>query len=353
MFSGKPDTPAIMARIVEPLFFERRLKEKIWGGNRLVTLFDWVIPDNWENQKKIGESWQLSDVPGEESPVLNRRFAGKTLRDLMKQSGKEILGLAKPSAGDRFPLLMKLLDTSDALSVQVHPDDALAAKWGERDGGKTEAWFVIAAEEGARLTAGLKPGTDAASFGKAIQSGSAADCLESFEVSPGDAILVPAGLVHAIGPGLTLAEIQQTSDLTYRLYDWGRLGDDGKPRELHVEKGLQASNYSMGKPLIEHARWRRPTPGFREGQLVHCDQFKLSLGEVDEPVVLRTPGRPVIVTVIEGEGEIAWGVQCKEILEPGATVLIPASLPEYELRNLEGRMRCLLAEPGPFSGMRH
>lgn len=342
-----------MTRITEPLFFERRLKEKIWGGKRLAAIFDWAVPDNWDDHKKIGESWQLSDVPGEESPLLNKRYKGRTLRDLMKQSGKEILGLSKPAAGGRFPLLMKLLDTSEALSVQVHPDDALATELGERDGGKTEAWFVIAVDEGAKLTAGLKAGTSTASLDAAIRNGSAADSLESFEVQPGDTILVPAGLVHAIGPGLTLAEIQQTSDVTYRLYDWGRLGDDGKPRALHVEKGLKATNFSMGKPPIEQARWRRPTRGFREGHLVHCEPFRLSVGEVEAPVVLRTPGRPVVLTVVEGEGEIAWGMQCKEILEPGATVLIPASLPEYELRNLEGKMRCLFAEPGPFSRLRY
>lgn len=334
-----------MTRILEPLFFERVLKEKIWGGRNFGSLFDWRLPA----ERKIGESWEISDVPGEESRVRDGRHAGRTLRDLMERSGPEILGSAAPARGGRFPLLFKFLDTTDLLSVQVHPDGETAERLGEATEGKTEAWYFLSVEPGSLLTAGLRPGADAARLRDAVEHSKVPDLLEQVEVRAGDAVLVPAGLVHALGPGFTLAEVQQTSDITYRLFDWNRLGDDGEPRALHVEKGIQAVDFSFGKPEPRRPRWRRPTRGFREGALVSCRHFRVSLGEVEETVSLRTAGRPVVLMVTEGQGEVAWGVECKAPLDPGDCALVPASLDRFELRrSADIKLQCLLVEPGPF-----
>ncbi len=331
-------------QITEPLFFERVLKEKIWGGRRFESIFRWQLP----GEKKIGESWELSDVPGQESLVRNGFYAGRSFRELMSKFGLEILGLAQPAFEGRFPLLLKFLDTTEPLSVQVHPDDALAKQWKEREGGKTEAWYFLEVEEQSNLTVGVKPGTDSKKLAQALQSSNALECLESVSVQNGEALFIPAGLVHAIGAGFTLAEVQQTSDITYRLYDWNRLGDDGKPRSLHLEKGLSATNYSFAAPSPQRPRWRRPTRSFREGLLVNCAQFKMSLGEIEDEVEIRSPRRPVLLMVTEGHGEIGWGALHTSALDPGDTVLIPASIERYRLAPNEGKLFTLMIEPGPF-----
>ncbi|MBM3290832.1 MAG: mannose-6-phosphate isomerase, partial [Candidatus Hydrogenedentes bacterium] len=222
------------------LRFHEQYFERIWGGQRLRTLYGKPIPPD----KPIGEAWLISDHPSAVSVVADGPHAGRTLHDLIEEDAEALLGPGvKLTPHGRFPLLLKLLDSTDVLSVQVHPDDATAAALGEPDVGKTEMWHVLHADPGAELICGLRPGTTPDQMRAAIASGTLERHLVRFTVKPGDSVYVPAGTVHAIGKGIVLAEIQQNSDLTYRLYDWSRVDASGKARELHVEKGLRATRF--------------------------------------------------------------------------------------------------------------
>lgn len=202
----------------------------IWGGHTLNARFG-----KGSEKDKLGESWELSVRPERNSVIENGRFAGRTLAQYIAEVGNHTV--SDSYRGGRFPLLVKLIDAADRLSVQVHPDDAYAGRV-EGDSGKTEMWYVVDAAPGARLTYGLTPGMGARELGEALLSGDPSGVLHSVEVHPGDVFFIPAGMVHSIGAGILIAEIQQNSDLTYRVYDFGRLGLDGKPRELHIDRAL-------------------------------------------------------------------------------------------------------------------
>lgn len=221
--------------MMHPLLLDPVYRRYLWGGRRFATALGRDLPPGDD----FAESWELVDRPGsDQSVVAAGPLAGRTLGDLVRGHGRDLLGRHAPLAA--FPLLFKFLDACRNLSVQVHPDDARAARLMPPDRGKTEAWYVVDAEPGSRIYAGLAPGVGQADLAAAIRAGTCADVLHSFEARSGDCIFIPAGTVHAIGAGLLVAEIQQSSDVTYRLFDWNRTGPDGKPRPLHVEAGVEA-----------------------------------------------------------------------------------------------------------------
>ena len=233
-----------------PLKFEPIYKEKIWGGRNLERKFARELPAG-----PIGESWELSSYGDDISVVASGSYAGLTLDKLISNNQEEILGQEyspDPNSSTLFPLLVKIIDASDNLSVQVHPDDSYAAENEAGDNGKAELWYILNAEPGARIIYGLKEGISQQEFTEYIGTPDFAGLLNQVKVKTGDYFYIPAGTVHAIGKGVMLAEIQQTSDLTYRLYDWDRVDDDGNSRELHIEKAIDVINFDQGNKLAEN-----------------------------------------------------------------------------------------------------
>jgi mannose-6-phosphate isomerase len=223
-----------------PLRFEPVLKRYLWGGRRLGELFAKPLGP----ESDYAESWELVDRDPEQSRVVAGPVAGKTLRELLRDYPQQILGRHAPQP--RFPLLVKLLDAAQLLSVQVHPNDVQAGRMTPPDLGKTEVWHVLAAQPGSKLYAGLKAGVDRARLEKALHAGTVAECLHEIEPRVGDTIFIPPGTVHALGAGVVIAEFQQSSDVTLRLFDWNRVGADGKARPLHIDAALPIINYSFG-----------------------------------------------------------------------------------------------------------
>ncbi|MFM8890072.1 MAG: type I phosphomannose isomerase catalytic subunit, partial [Planctomycetia bacterium] len=213
---------------MHPLLLAPRYRRYLWGGRRFASVLGRPLPPGDD----YAESWELVDHGDDQSVVAAGPLAGATLGDLVRTHGHELLGRHAPLS--RFPLLFKFLDACRDLSVQVHPDDARAARLSPPDLGKTEAWYVIDAAPGSRIYAGLRPGTDRDALAAALRAGRCEEVLHSFEPRAGDCVFIPAGTVHAIGAGLVVAEIQESSDVTYRLFDWNRTGPDGRPRPLHL-----------------------------------------------------------------------------------------------------------------------
>ncbi|MBS0265706.1 MAG: class I mannose-6-phosphate isomerase, partial [Planctomycetes bacterium] len=215
-----------------PLKFTPLLKRIRWGGRRLGELLGKALG----NESDYAESWEICDHGVDQSRVASGPFAGLTLQELVQQQGHQLFG---PGCIEtQFPLLIKFLDANDRLSVQVHPNDEQAHAFLPWERGKTEAWVILSADPGSCVYAGLKSGVTRESLMQALQAGSVEECLHKLPVAPGDCIFVPAGTVHAIGEGIVLAEVQQSSNLTFRLFDWNRLGQDGRPRQLHIEESL-------------------------------------------------------------------------------------------------------------------
>jgi mannose-6-phosphate isomerase len=223
-----------------PLRFHPILRRLIWGGRRLGTVLHKPIGD----ESDYAESWELADYHDSVSLVSEGSLTGTTLRQLVHARGHELLGPAVVS-NDQFPLLVKFIDAQKNLSVQVHPDDETGRRLAN-DNGKTETWVILDAEPGSLIYSGLKQGVGRAELAEAIQSGKVEHLLHRFEPKPGDSILIEAGTVHAIGAGVLLVEIQEMSDATFRIDDWGRLGDDGEPRPLHVRQALESIDFRRG-----------------------------------------------------------------------------------------------------------
>jgi mannose-6-phosphate isomerase len=305
-------------RSLYPLTFEPVFKRYLWGGRRLGTALGKPIGE----ADDYAESWEIADHAQGQSVVANGHLAGTSLHELVSTSGAELLGRNAPRSS--FPLIFKFLDCQLDLSVQVHPNDAAAALLTPPDLGKTEAWIVLDAQPGSRVYAGLKHGCDRAALKQALHSGSTAECLHSFEPKIGDCLFIPAGTVHALGAGLLVAEIQQASDTTYRLYDWNRVGPEGKPRPLHVEEAMKAIDYSaveigpqkpqaIGNPSVE--------------QLVACDKFILDRWTWSGAQRIGGDDRFHIISVIQGEMAIQASRSDAELtLRRGETALLPASL---------------------------
>jgi mannose-6-phosphate isomerase len=302
-----------------PLELSCVLKTPVWSGTRLGS--EWGKGDG----SPIGESWELCVRRDECNTVKNGRFAGRSLAELIREYGRQITGA--DFGADDFPLLIKLIDAASDLSVQVHPDDEYSARV-ENDRGKTEMWCVLSADEGARMAIGLKDGVGKDELCSALENGRAEDVLNYVSVSEGDVYFIPAGLPHAIGKGILVAEIQQNCDLTYRIYDYGRLGTDGKPRELHVKKALDVIK-SFEAEEIEAQRFSC-ADGMAEGLLAHCEYFRAELVSVKNERLMDTELRMLHLLVISGEGEIVCGGE-KYPLKKGSSYLLPAAMGDFKL----------------------
>ena len=260
--------------LTQPIIFEPLFMERPWGGRRLETLFGKKLPAN----ASIGESWEIVDRPEAQSIVRDGPLHRKTLHELWTQHQQEIFG--DVTKFPRFPLLIKLLDAHEKLSLQVHPPEKIAAKLGSEP--KTEFWYVAAAEPGARLFVGLKDAMTRARFEEALRGGSIAGHVHAIESKRGDAMFLPAGRFHAVGAGNVLVEIQQNSDTTYRVFDWNRLDDTGKPRQLHIEQALESIDFDDVAPRLVQAKGE---------ELVRHELFEVEKWNLDAPREIAPNGQ--------------------------------------------------------------
>lgn len=300
-----------------PLRFQPLFKRIRWGGRRLGTELGKLIG----SETDYAESWELVDHGVDQSLVAEGPLKGIPLCQLLREAAPALLGAHEKLT--HFPLLIKFLDARDRLSVQVHPNDEQAARSVPGERGKTEAWVILAAEPGGCVYAGLKPGVDRAALRQALESGTVESCLSRLEVRPGDSVFIPAGTVHAIGEGVLLAEVQQSSDLTFRLYDWNRLGTDGQPRPLHVEQSLECIDFDRGpvelcRPVCE--QWAAVV---RE-VLVESPYFTIRRYRGSGRIELPAKNRCGVCIVLEGTVELSNAAGTMSFCK-GETTLIPAA----------------------------
>jgi mannose-6-phosphate isomerase len=304
-----------------PLLLNPALHVKVWGGRRLETLLHKDLPTD----ELYGESWEMHDT----CTVANGTHAGRTLGDLLKAYGHDLVG-ANNDPAEGFPLLAKFLDAADWLSVQVHPNDEQARELEGDPRGKTEAWYVLDAQPGSKLVMAVQPGTTRETMATAIRENTLENLLVYAEAEVGDVLLNNAGGIHALGPGLLIYEIQQSSDVTYRLYDWGRVDLNGQPRQLHIEKGVQVSNVDTVPEIKHTADNHLPIV-----DVVNSPYFCTLLHQLNPRngtrISLDTKGNQFhILTNIEGEATISAGGMDVP-LNMGKTALIPANQGEYIL----------------------
>ncbi|HRA74189.1 MAG TPA: mannose-6-phosphate isomerase, partial [Flavobacterium sp.] len=297
-----------------PLQFEPILKERIWGGEKLKTILNKPI-----TSKITGESWEISTVEGDVSVVATGILTGKSLNDLIDLNPNELLGTAVyKKFGKQFPLLFKYLDAREDLSIQVHPNDELAKKR-HNSFGKTEMWYVLQADTNSKLIVGFKEDSNAAEYLENLKNKTLLSILDNVEVQVGDVFFLETGTVHAIGAGLVIAEIQQTSDITYRLYDFDRVDAAGNQRELHVDLALDAINYNK---IDTHKKYNKVLN--QSNSMVDCAYFTTNFLPLDGKVAVNKSGNSFTVYMcVDGGFEIEYeGVKFKYI--KGDTVLIPA-----------------------------
>ena len=308
-----------------PLRFEPFLRPMVWGGRALGTRLGKSLPTS----EPYGEAWDVSDHALHRSVVAEGPWKGTTLRQLMEQQRDALLGRVA-SRYETFPWLIKFLDCCDWLSVQVHPDAEAVKKLWPGEGSKTEAWYVIDAQPTSRIYAGLKPGIGAKGLRSALAHGIVDECLHSFVPEPGDCVFLPAGTVHAVGGGVLMAEIQETSDATFRLFDWNRVDAQGQPRKLHIEEAIAAIHWDCGpvKPIRGPALPEPPGVTFPRYKLMSCAQFTLKCVQGSEMVPLGGIGMLQALIVLDGEGLWGQGRQpTGERLARGQVWALPASLP--------------------------
>ena len=315
-----------------PLRFCAVYKDYIWGGRSLAKLGK-ILPEG----SRVAESWEISAHPNGVSFIANGPLAGISLTDACSKLGRSLLGTGLSERDlQRFPLLIKLIDAHDRLSVQVHPDDAYAGRHEKGETGKNEMWYVVSAKPGARLIAGVKPGIDRRTFAAALAEGTCLDLLQEIPVQAGDALNIPSGLVHAIGEGLMICEIQQNADTTYRVFDYNRQDDTGKTRPLQIDQALDVIDFGrQGQtPLIKGLVMREG--GLTRRALVLNRYFFVEELTVAGKALFSGDGsRFCTLTVIAGKGSIAYrneaGHQISEPLFTGDSVLLPAQLKVWEL----------------------
>jgi mannose-6-phosphate isomerase len=308
-----------------PLKFEPILKDKIWGGDALKSHYN-KKPENLPN---IGESWEISAVSDNLSIVSNGFLSGNNIEELVEVYMGDIVGDSLyEKFGNEFPLLIKFLEARQDLSIQVHPDNALAKKRHQAYG-KTEMWYILENVNDAKIYTGFKDGVTREVYEEAIRNGKIADILNVEIVEPGDALFTPAGRIHAIGAGIVLVEIQQTSDITYRISDWNRKNSEGKSRELHTELALDAVDFNAtGKITI-----RKEPELNKTGNLVSCEFFNTNIISFNTPIDKDYCfiDSFVIYICIEGEFSILWDGSSEKVIK-GETVLLPALIKEVVLK---------------------
>lgn len=304
-----------------PLQFEPIFKERIWGGEKLKILLDKPI-----TSKNIGESWELSTVEGDVSIISNGEWKGKSLTDIIKEWPNEILGTEVYARfGKQFPLLFKYLDAREDLSIQVHPNDELARKR-HNSFGKTEMWYIMQADNDARVIAGFKEKSNPDEFLENLKNKTLLSILDEVKVKSGDVFFLETGTVHSIGRGLVIAEIQQTSDITYRIYDFDRLDAKGNKRELHIDLALDAINYNK---VDTHIKYNAELN--QSNTVVDCPYFTTNLLPLDGEITVSKSGKTFTVYMcVEGTFDMVYNsskLQCKK----GDTILIPAGMNTFIL----------------------
>ncbi len=313
------------------LTFQPLYQTRVWGGRRLQTLFHRSLPDQ---TTLYGESWEVSDRPDEQSVCTLRDGLQISLHDLWSQHREDVFGPALlDHPAQRYPLLMKILDACDDLSIQVHPPAELAAELGGEP--KTEMWLIVHAEPGAKIYAGLRSGMTKQAFEQAIADGTVADCIHVLEPKVGDCLFIPSGLIHAIGAGLVIYEIQQNSDTTYRVFDWNRLGLDGQPRPLHLESSLRSIDFQSQPPVFQKAD--------AQGKLIQCEFFDIRRGLLDQSR-LGIPGEHLAIALIRGQLTAAG-----KTLRAGDFALVPAclTLSQREITDLSADADWIEIRMGP------
>jgi mannose-6-phosphate isomerase len=322
-----------------PLTFKPLFKERVWGGHQLQKLYGKPLPPN----VPIGESWEITDRDGDVSVIANGPLAGRDLHWLMEHHRAELLGAAAPHG--RFPLLIKILDARDRLSLQVHPPAQQAAALGGEP--KTEMWYIAEATPGAELYVGLKRGVTRAEFERRLQDGTVEDCFHRLPVRAGDTVFLPSGRVHAIGAGLVIFEIQQNSDTTYRVFDWNRVGLDGKPRALHIQQSLESIDFNDFEPSLVRQEFAGSGP-CKIRSLVRHPLFTVEECRLDAGATAPLPpGRPQIVALLNGAARVLSGQTVVPIV-PGQFVLMPACLTDTRVE-ADSQASYLRAEVGSQS----
>jgi mannose-6-phosphate isomerase len=320
-----------------PFIFKPIFKERVWGGRAIERLYGKKLP----SKVPIGESWEISDRPGDVSVIANGPLAGKDLRWLMEHHERELLGDAK-SANGRFPLLIKILDAQDKLSLQVHPPAHKAGGLGGEP--KTEAWYIADAAPGAELYVGLKRGVTREEFERKIQSGGVEECFHRVPVKAGDTMFLPSGRVHAIGAGLVIFEIQQNSDTTYRVFDWNRVGLDGKPRDLHVAESLASIDFEDFEPGLAGGKFIDDGILKRRQLVDHplfgIEEFQMKAGAD----TTFDSDKPWIAAAVKGK-LLVGGNSVQVALSPGEFCLVPADVKSASL-SAEGDTVFLVSTAG-------
>ncbi len=313
--------------IVHPLILEPILLPKIWGGRGLERLFGRALPVG----KKIGESWEVTDLPEGVSAVAAGAEAGRSLHDVVEAWGERLLGTAAPVDG-RFPLLIKFLDAEDVLSVQVHPDEQACERIGGDARVKHEAWYIIEATDDAVIYAGLRSGATRAEFADAVAGGTVAEVVERIPVRPGDCYYLPRGTVHALGAGVVVAEVQTPSDTTYRVFDWNRLADDGKPRALHVEQAMMSIHFGEPPPTPQ-PRQHQADAWTTTTRLVSCPRFIVEKVRATEGFERALDVDQMLIwQLLSGRCRLTTaGLDGPLTIRAGQTVVIPADVDETVL----------------------
>lgn len=311
----------------EPLFMEPIYKDYIWGGTRLKEYLKKDI-----KTETAAESWEMST----NDAGLSKIQTGQTLKELFEDSSikEEIFG-TKTKNMKEFPLLIKFIDAKDNLSVQVHPDDEYALKY-ENDKGKTEMWYVMDCDENAKIICGIKESIKQEEIANIIHTGKIREILNEVPIHKGDVIFIPSGTIHAILKGTLICEIQQNSNLTYRVYDWDRIGKDGKPRELHIEKAIDVIKQDLKQKIVATSNQKLDT----SSNVITCDYFKvdtISIGSKYKQI--SSPETFEAIMVVEGNGKIQTNGK-EYTIKLGDSFIIPASLGEYEI---EGNIKLLKA----------
>jgi mannose-6-phosphate isomerase len=302
-------------RLSAPIVFEPIFMDRVWGGRRLETHFGKRLPTHG----RIGESWELVDRPEAQSVVHDGPLRGKTLHELWTSYRPQVFGDDPPPA-PRFPLLFKLLDAQERLSVQVHPPAAVAP--GLHGEPKTEMWYILDNYGDGDIFAGLRSGVTRESFEQSLRSGSVKDTVHRVPVRPGDCIFIPSGRIHAIGAGNVIVEVQQNSDTTYRVFDWNRVGLDGKMRQLHVDESLKSIDFDDSEPLLQPANGET---------LVDCTHFHVEKWNLNGPRDAMPLGEFAIFTVLTGAVK-AGGLE----FQPGDFFLMPAAIDDRAVKPASG-----------------
>ncbi|MFB9054852.1 type I phosphomannose isomerase catalytic subunit [Formosa undariae] len=318
-----------MENLVYPIKFSPILKEKIWGGEKLKSLLN-----KNSNATDVGESWEISDVEGEPSVVANGALKGKSLKDLLETYKEDFIGVQNYRIfKNKFPLLIKYIDAKQDLSIQLHPNDELAAKR-HNSFGKTEMWYVMQADENSELIVGFKDKVTPANYLEHLEHKTLPKILNTERVNTGDTFFIEVGRVHAIGAGVMLAEIQQTSDITYRVYDWERVDKEGNERELHTELALDAIDFEMADDFkVTYEKIKNES-----NEMVSCPYFTTSFLEVTETLSKKNIRDSFLIYMcVEGEAEITVN-GISETIKMGETILLPAAVEAFQINSKQAKL---------------